>query len=183
MEHLLTFTTGRNTNQTTFTMRIVFTLLDSFRIISTNGTTSIAQTATNSPARKVEFCPGFDWFLRVYIYWWYPQYTTFGWDTCEYMFPFHIDSLNSTAGHETKGIKKTRARVGCTSKRNRSITFCTFQLHLYACSQIAFLLILAEAATKATWSLLSYKEVWPILMSQPLFVCLSVYLARNFQST
>ncbi len=52
-EHRLTSITGRNTSQTTFTTRTVFILLGSFKVISTNGTTSIAQTATDSPARKV----------------------------------------------------------------------------------------------------------------------------------
>jgi len=38
MEHLLTFTTGRNTSQTTFTMKTVFTLLGSFKATSMSGT-------------------------------------------------------------------------------------------------------------------------------------------------
>jgi len=37
MEHLLTFITGRNTNQTTFEMKIVFTLLGSFKATSMSG--------------------------------------------------------------------------------------------------------------------------------------------------
>ena len=53
MEHLLTFTTGRDTNQTTFTIRTVFILLVSSRVTSSNGTMSIAQTATVLLARKV----------------------------------------------------------------------------------------------------------------------------------
>ena len=53
MEHLLTFTTGRNTSQTTFEMKTVFTLLGSFKATSMSGTMSIAQTATDSHARKV----------------------------------------------------------------------------------------------------------------------------------
>ena len=52
-EHHLTSNTGRNTSQTTFTTKIVYILLDSFKGINTNGTISIAQTATDSPARKV----------------------------------------------------------------------------------------------------------------------------------
>ena len=55
MEHFLTFITGRNTNQTTLTMRTVFTRLDSFEITSINGTILTAQTATDSPAREVTF--------------------------------------------------------------------------------------------------------------------------------
>ena len=38
MEHLLTFITGQNTSQTTFTMKIVFTLLGSFKVTNINGT-------------------------------------------------------------------------------------------------------------------------------------------------
>ena len=55
MEHFLTFITGRDTNQTTSTVRTVFTRLDSFKITSMNGTISTAQTATDSPAREVTF--------------------------------------------------------------------------------------------------------------------------------
>ncbi len=55
MEHRLTSITGRNTSQTTFTMRTVFTLLASFKVISTNGTMSIARTVTDSPAKKVQY--------------------------------------------------------------------------------------------------------------------------------
>jgi len=53
MEHLLTSITGQSTNQTTFAMKIVSTPLGLFVVMSTNGTTSIAQTATNLRARKV----------------------------------------------------------------------------------------------------------------------------------
>ena len=55
MEHFLTFITGRNINQTTSTMKTVFTHLGSFKITSINGTISTAQTATDSPARKVTY--------------------------------------------------------------------------------------------------------------------------------
>ncbi len=53
MVHLLTSISGQKTNQTTFTMRTAFILLDSFKTISMNGTMSTAQTATDSPVRKV----------------------------------------------------------------------------------------------------------------------------------
>jgi len=53
MEHPLTFITGQNTNQTTFAMKIVFTPSGFFVIMSTNGTMSIVQTVTDSPARKI----------------------------------------------------------------------------------------------------------------------------------
>ena len=53
MEHRLTFITGQSTNQTTFAMKIVSTPLGLFVVMSTNGTTSIVQTATNLRARKV----------------------------------------------------------------------------------------------------------------------------------
>ena len=53
MGHRLTSVIGRQTNQTTFTIKIVFTLLVSSRVINTNGTMSIAQTATDLPARGV----------------------------------------------------------------------------------------------------------------------------------
>ena len=38
MEHLVTFITGQNTSQTTFTMRIVLTLSGSFKVTNINGT-------------------------------------------------------------------------------------------------------------------------------------------------
>ena len=52
-EHLWTSITGRKINQTTFTIRIVFMLLVSFKIISMNGMISIALTVTDLPARRV----------------------------------------------------------------------------------------------------------------------------------
>ena len=45
--------TGQNINQTILVTRIVFILLVSFKIISTNGTMSTVQTVTGSPVRKV----------------------------------------------------------------------------------------------------------------------------------
>ena len=51
--HLWTSTTGRKINQTTFTIRIVFILSVSFKIIAMNGMISIVLTVTDSPARKV----------------------------------------------------------------------------------------------------------------------------------
>ena len=53
MEHRTTSITGRNTSQTTFTMRTVFIRLVSFKIIDTNGTMLIAVTVTDSLVRKV----------------------------------------------------------------------------------------------------------------------------------
>ena len=55
MEHRLTFITGRNTSQTTFIVRTVSILLGFFKVITTNGMMSIAQTATDTPARKVQY--------------------------------------------------------------------------------------------------------------------------------
>lgn len=55
MEHLLTFIIGRNTSQTTFTMRIVFTFLGSFKTTSMNGTISTAQPPTDFLAGEVTF--------------------------------------------------------------------------------------------------------------------------------
>ena len=55
-EHHLTSITGQNTNQTTFTIKIVFIPWVSLNITSTNGTMSTAQTATDLPARKVNRC-------------------------------------------------------------------------------------------------------------------------------
>ena len=45
--------TGQNINQMILVTRIVFILLVSFKIISTNGTMSTVQTVTGSPVRKV----------------------------------------------------------------------------------------------------------------------------------
>lgn len=53
MGHRLTSIIGRQTNQTTFTMKTVFIHLVSSRVISTNGTMSIARNATDLPARGV----------------------------------------------------------------------------------------------------------------------------------
>ena len=52
MEHRLTSITGRSTSQITSTMRTVFILLVFFKITITNGMMSIAQTVTDSLARK-----------------------------------------------------------------------------------------------------------------------------------
>ena len=49
----LTSNIGPKTNQMTFVMKTVFTLLVSSRVMNTNGTMWIAQTATDLPARKV----------------------------------------------------------------------------------------------------------------------------------
>ena len=49
----MTSITGRNTSQTTFTMRTVFIRLVSFKIIDTNGTMLTAVTVTDSLVRKV----------------------------------------------------------------------------------------------------------------------------------
>ena len=55
MGHLLIFSTGRNTNQTTFAIRIAFILSAYVMKTGTDGMMSIAQTATDLLARKVHF--------------------------------------------------------------------------------------------------------------------------------
>lgn len=52
-EHLWTLVTGRKISQTTFTIRIVFILSASFKIVAMNGMISIVVTVTGLLARKV----------------------------------------------------------------------------------------------------------------------------------
>ena len=65
----LTSNIGPKTNQTTFMMKTVFTLLVSSRVMNTNGTMWIAQTATDSPARKVRALILLEKELRSYGIW------------------------------------------------------------------------------------------------------------------
>ena len=65
MGHLLTSITGQGTNQTTFTMKIVFTHLGCFVMMSTNGTMSIAQIATGSLVRRVRLSHSISLFIHL----------------------------------------------------------------------------------------------------------------------